>query len=196
MIHLLLGAFVSSAFAAWVPEFAENWDASNVAAYSGTNAWVSGFSSDSWTTNGVTGVAALTDINTGGWGGDVGADNHLVKTDLTFADFQMDFIFRSNDNDTAGVVFRYQDASNFYLAFMSNGAIPRTPDGEGVGQYFSTARFYRVQGGVAVELAQLVTSYTQGQFHNARVLAIGNGCGSFGTTAHAASRRAGSSASS
>ncbi len=169
MAFLLLA---SSALAGWTPEFSENWDSSNVIAYSGTNSWVSGFSGDTWTTSGVGGVSALSENNTGSWGGNSGADNHLVKTDLFFSDFQIDVRFRSWDDDTVGIVFRFQDDLNFYVAFISNEAGPAIPNGEGA--YVPGVRLYRVQAGAAVELAAVAGAYAQNQFHDSRVIADGN----------------------
>jgi len=174
MFTTFLAVLASSAQAGWVPEFSENWDASNVANYSGTNSWISGYSADPWTTNGVSGVRSLTDDNSGPWGGNSGADNHLVKTDLVFSDFQLDVQFRSNDNDAVGTVFRFQDDSNFYAAFISNGAVPRVPDGSGIGQYFPNAWLYKVEAGVASVLAVTAAGYTQGQYHDSRLTAVGN----------------------
>jgi hypothetical protein len=75
------------------------------------------------------GLRASSDDNTSPFGANTSADNHLVKGDRVYANTQIDYRFRSNDDDTIGVVFRFQDDLNFYLAFMSNGAYPTPPNG-------------------------------------------------------------------
>ena len=164
---------LGTAHAGWVPEFSEDWNASNVGSYSGTDGWVSGFSVDPWTTAGVGGVRSLSDDNTGPFGGNSGADNHLIKTDLVFTDLLVDARIRSNDDDTVGIVFRYQDDLNFYVAFVTNGARPDLPDG--YGEYAPGAAIYRVQAGSASQLFYSgAVSYVQGQFHDVRLVVYGS----------------------
>jgi MYXO-CTERM domain-containing protein len=165
---------LGAAHANWITEFSEDWNGSNVGAYSGTDGWVSGFSADPWTTTGVGGVRSTTDDNNGPFGSNSGADNHLVKTDLVFSDFKVDVRVRSNDDDVVGIVFRYQDDLNFYVAFVSNGARPSVSDGDG--EYREGAAIYRVLSGVVTELdvSAFQAFYVQGAYHNVQMLVTGS----------------------
>lgn len=106
---------VAAAHAADVLDYSERFDAYSTSSFSGTAGWVSGYSLDSWSTLSGNAVYALTDDSTGVWGDGLAADNHLVYTGQTWSDARLTTGLYSNDDDAIGVVFRYQDASNFYV---------------------------------------------------------------------------------
>src|SRR6185295_10805787 len=106
------------------------------------------------------GVYAKTDDNGGTWGSGDAADNELIQTGETFSDFQYDAYVHSGDNDSIGMVFRWQDASNFYLAVMSRDDMPGT--GTGANGTVFGARLYSVVNGSASALDSSTVTYTQG----------------------------------
>jgi hypothetical protein len=125
----------------------ENFDAYTTASFSGTTAWVSHYSSDPWSTYFFDGVYAKTDDDGGTWGSGGAADNHLVYTSDSWEDFSFWATLYQGDDDTIGLVFRYQDASNFYAVLFPGGdACPGTGTGARATSCSGTY-LYRVSAG-------------------------------------------------
>ena len=130
--------------------------------HSGT--WVSGYPTDTWAADlayGVECVRPLTDDSVGTWGG-VGeaVDDHLTYNGREWRDLQIDARLHQNNNtggeDALGVVFRWTDSSNFYVAFATRESAPGT--GTGTPITVAPAVFlYRVAGGVATQLGTVAT---------------------------------------
>ena len=152
-------------------DFSDDFDAYNNVNFSGAAGYVSGFPGDPWGASVGGTVYAQTDVTNGTWGSGEGADNHLVYTLESWSDFTLDVTFRNpSDNDGVGVVFRYTDALNFYLALLTNDDAPAA--GNGAPTAFVGARLYRVQGGSAAIVAASNTGYALGT-HDLQVRADG-----------------------
>ena len=128
-------------------DFADDFDAYNTGSFSGTAGYLSGYPADAWGTSVGNTVYALTDDTSGVWGSQEGADNHLVYTLETWSDFTAEVQFiNPTDNDGVGLVFRYTDSLNFYVAFFTNDDAPGT--GNGAPTNFVGSRLYKVEAGL------------------------------------------------
>ncbi|MBR58397.1 MAG: hypothetical protein CMH54_10295 [Myxococcales bacterium] len=194
-----------SAWAALVPipSFVDNF-AGNEENFSGSSGWVSRYCEDGWTSDGVNGVAPLTDdgCQDGGscsqctygtyasfgsdncnapWSFNDARDNFLVYDLEQWGDFQLDVLFRNSDNDTFGVTFRYESSVQNYLFVSSRNALPGDNNCWDDNAPGSTgeSRLYSITPGPAgnpqVEiLATTDIAYTIGANSRFRVLAVGN----------------------
>ena len=166
----------------------------DVASLSGNSGWSTKFCQDGWTTALNGGVIAQTDLGcTCGQAASLAcdfavytadgnpcyksqaSDNLLIRGDLDWSDYAFDFTFRNADNDTMGVVFRYQNTANYYALWYSRDLGPDLVgacDGS-----FPGARLVRVAAksgsGKAVVLAESKTTYQVGAVHKVRVEAQG-----------------------
>ncbi|GDX81801.1 hypothetical protein LBMAG42_36120 [Deltaproteobacteria bacterium] len=148
------------ALAADITVLSENFDAYTTSSFSGTASWVTGYASDPWSTATYGGVYAKTDDDTGTWGSGGAVDNHLVYTGDSWDDSTFYATLYQADDDTIGLVFRYTDASNFYLLFFPGGNFgPNT--GTGAITYpLSGTMLYKVVAGSATLVAKSSTSLT------------------------------------
>ncbi|MEL6347144.1 MAG: hypothetical protein AAFV53_28780 [Myxococcota bacterium] len=100
--------------------------------------WESGYEGDTWysvvTDNNRSGYALpLTDENGGTFGTSSPRDNWLVKTDQSYNDALFTVLLYAADDDTVGIVFRFQDPQNYYLLFMTQDSSPVDVDGPTLG---------------------------------------------------------------
>jgi hypothetical protein len=152
-----------------VVDFAEGFDGYAIGSFSGTDGWVSGYPLDPWSTDPGNAVFARTDDNTGTWGSGEAADNHLVYTPRAWTSMTLDVTIRLKDDDSIGVVFRYVDAENFYLAVFAGGdGIPSA--GDGARGTFDGCRLYRVEAGFATLLDESTVTYTTDRTHALEVI--------------------------
>ena len=102
-------------------------------------------------------------------------DNILVNGDANWTDYVFDVRMRNLDNDTMGVVFRYNNTANYYAVWFSQDTAP-SPDGA-CDSSLSGARLVRVAsaqgGGKVTVLANSKVTYTQGKEHRIRVRVVG-----------------------
>jgi hypothetical protein len=152
----------------------ENFDAYTTTSFSGTTAWVSHYSSDPWSTYFFDGVYAKTDDDGGTWGSGGAADNHLVYTSDSWEDFSFWATLYQGDDDTIGLVFRYQDASNFYAVLFPGGdACPGTGTGARATSCSGTY-LYRVSAGSATMVASSRTGLTAAKTIDVKIVASGS----------------------
>ncbi|MDP2307764.1 MAG: MopE-related protein [Pseudomonadota bacterium] len=152
--------------------YSNDFNAYSVSSFSGTGGWVSGFATDTWSTVSGGSVYARTDDGGGTWGSGGALDNHLVYTAEAWDDFTMGVRLYSGDDDAIGVVFRYQDAGNFYLVVLSAGGfIPSS--GTGGELDLSGSRLYVVSEGSASLLASSSMTYTSSRTHDLQIITSG-----------------------
>jgi hypothetical protein len=165
------------AAAADITALDDNFDAYTTSSFSGTTAWVSGYASDTWSTATYGGVYAKTDDNGGTWGSGGAADNHLVYTGESWEDFTFWASVWQADNDTLGMVFRYQDASNFYLVFFNNGdSCPGT--GTGAAKSCSKGTYlYAVSGGSAKLVSSSAVALKTSKLIDVKIVVSGTSIG-------------------
>ncbi|MEQ1567693.1 MAG: MopE-related protein [Myxococcota bacterium] len=156
MLSLLLARPVA---AQTVVDFQEDFDAYTVAAFSGTAGWVSNDPLDPWSAEFGGGVYASVDGSSGTWGSGGHTDDHLVYTARTWFDSSLDAVVTSDDDDAMGLILRYQDPQNFYVAFVTNDGAPNTGDGS-PRLHLPGAHVYVVSGGVATELGSASVTYS------------------------------------
>ena len=118
--------------------------------FSGTDGWQTGYASDPWGISGFGTVYATTDDRGSDYGSGSAIDNHLTYRDASYTDFEFDTGMWMEDDDTIGVVFRYQDPDNYYLFFLTKDTMPSTGAGNTINGW--GAYLYRVQGGSATLL--------------------------------------------
>ncbi len=150
--------------------FTENFDAYYTSSFTGTDSWNSHYTTDPWGVTWGGRLYARSDNSGGTWSSGGAHDNHMVYEGASFDDFTLDLEFYSNDNDTSGVVFRFQDDSNFYLVHFNRGdGYPGT--GTGGRQYSGTAGsfLYVVENGYATELGSSSVSYYNATWHDLRI---------------------------
>ncbi len=154
---LLLLALPSPARAAsFIPAWEFDFSDHPYEEMTGHDGWVSGYGGDPWTSNlypDYAEVNPLTDEGGGSWGSGQAIDNHLVATTAgPFSDIAYEVSLLVIDDDSAGMVFGWQEPGTFYLFFFTEGIFPRASDGasqnEGRG-----AHLYKIQDGEGVELA-------------------------------------------
>ena len=171
----VLGALGSGDAQAQTVVFTENFDAYYTSSFSGNGGWESYYASDNWGVNWWGRLYATTDNYGGTWGSGGAHDNHMVYEGASFDDFTLDLILKSNDDDTSGVVFRFQDEENFYLVHF-NGGDGYPGAGSGGRQNASSAGsfLYVVENGYATELASSAVTYTQGVWHDLQIEVAGD----------------------
>ncbi len=164
--------FAAAALAADVEVFSDNFNSSDTTSFSGTTGWYTGYASDTWSTKTYGGVYAKTDDSTGTWGSGGAVDNHLVYTGDSWGETIFDVSMYLGDNDASGLVFRYQDASNFYIFITGSEYAPGTGTGASTTRVGSA--LMRVSAGSATVLASLATTYTQYRSYDVEVVANGS----------------------
>ncbi len=169
MLLLLSGL----AAAADITALDDNFDAYSTSSFSGTTAWVSGYSSDAWSAATYGGVYAKTDDSGGTWGSGGAADNHLVYTADSWEDYTFWSTLYQGDDDTIGLVFRYTDASNFYAVLFPGGdACPGT--GTGARATGCTGTYlYKVVAGSASLVSSSTTGLKSGRIVDVKVVVSG-----------------------
>ena len=169
LFGLLLGSTIASAD---VVVFSENFNSYNTSSFSGTDNWFSGYSYDDWSTLSSGTVYATTDDNGGSWGSGGARDNHLVYTGDSWSDFSLDLNIMSDDNETIGVVFRYQDAQNFYLLILVGGSLYPS-SGTSEESEAQGSALYVVSNGVSSILDSGQYAFYEGYTHDLRIVADG-----------------------
>ncbi|MFZ5477806.1 MAG: MopE-related protein [Myxococcota bacterium] len=173
MTPLLLARLAA---AADVLAYSETFDSYTSSAFSGTGGWVSNCPYDTWAINSSSAdkyVYAESDETGGTWGTGSYADNALTYTTETFSDFTYDGTLYSNDDDTIGVVFRYQDASNFYIViFVGGDGYPSTTGARATP--LSGSRLYKVVGGVGTLLDSSAETFDRYYSHEFEIVADGS----------------------
>ena len=79
---------------------------------------------------------------------------------MGWTDYQVNFVMRSEDNDTLGVMFRYLDGDNYYRFSWDSQR--------------SYRRLVKVENGVFTELASDSVPYVQGQSYEVEIFAQGD----------------------
>ncbi len=156
----------------------------DVPAFSGANIWQGHYCDDPWRTDLSDGVTPSTDEGCCPQGPNARCnfaiydncymsdawDNHLVTGGPEWKDYRFQVRFKNSDDDTFGVVFRYQNTGNFYLLTFSRDQAP-PPSDTCSGDSFSGARLVRVLSpdevnpGEAELMAEAETTYTVGEVH-------------------------------
>jgi len=145
----------------------------------GVDGWEAGWSGDGWRTKFTQGVRPATNTDTPrGWAGDTATRNHLVldDPDAVYGDFELEAEVRAGNSGALGVVFRYQDDQNYYLALFTRG--DRPSDGAGsttVNQ--AGAVLFKVQGGTATILDEdsgSTKAPLQNTWTDLRIVAVGS----------------------
>ena len=162
------------AAAADITALNENFDAYTTSSFSGTASWVSGYSSDAWSTYYYGGVYAKTDDTGGTWGSGGALDNHLVYTGDSWDDFTFDATLYQGDDDSIGLVFRYQDASNYYLLFFPGGGDGPSTGSGGTSSSLTGTYLYKISGGSATQVQRSTTSLTRGHYVDVRIVVSGS----------------------
>lgn len=125
-ISLLLGAQVAGA-----ADFIEAWsyDFEDEERISGRDSWRSGYDDDDWygivsNNSGYSYACPLTDDDGGSFGSGDAIDNWLVYEGADWNDAVYTSNFFLTDDDAVGIVFRFQDARNYYLFMMTTNSSP------------------------------------------------------------------------
>ena len=180
----------NAAFGATVTDMDQGFGTTPIAAYSGTvtnqnghsGAWTTGYPADTWTLPSNGWVHALTDDGGGTWGGTGHAvDNHLTYAGREWRNLTLTtFIWMDDEGnngaseDTIGLVFRWTDSSNFYLAYMTTDDGPGVGDGSVERNGISGTHLYKVVGGIATEIGSSAVTYQLGNSRGFRVSAVGS----------------------
>lgn len=130
-ISLLIGIQAASAadyFEAWTYNFDDE------ETIDGRDSWVSGYGEDEWygvvsDNTGYAYACPLTDDNGGSFGSRDAADNWLVYEGADWNDALFTSNFYVTDDDTVGLVFRFQDRENYYLFMMTTNSSPVDAEG-------------------------------------------------------------------
>jgi len=85
----------------------------------------------------------------------------LADVGYGWTDYTLDVAVRSDDDDSIGVMFRYEDANNYYRLSWNAQSPYR--------------RLVKVVGGVATLLASDAVPYTPGQSYDVSVAVVGSG---------------------
>jgi hypothetical protein len=156
----------------------------DVPAFSGANIWRGHYCADPWRTDLGDGVTPSTDDGCCPQGPNARCnfaiyescgqsdawDNHLVTGAPEWKDYRFQVRFKNSDDDTFGVVFRYQNTGNFYLLTFSHDQAP-PPSDTCAGETFTGARLVRVRSadevnpGQAELMGEAETTYTVGAVH-------------------------------
>ena len=171
-ILVLLASALNGANAGEILDYEETFDSYRTSSFSGTDGWESGYGEDEWSAR-YGYLYANTDDNGGTWGSGDACDNYIVDTDESYADFTYAGELYANDDDTIGLVFRWQDEENYYLAiFADNGSRPST--GTGSATTGDGGWLYAISAGVATQLDSTTTTYSKGRTHKYKIVADGS----------------------
>ena len=103
-------------------------------------------------------------------------DNLLINGEADWKDYELELRLRNDDDDTMGVVFRYQNTANYYAVWFARDVAP-TADGACDGNFLG-ARLIKVsasQGaGVVSILANSKITYQKGKVHAVRMRVEGD----------------------
>lgn len=169
----------ATAWAGRVAVFSDDFEAPNTpdtTTFTGTNGWTAGFAGDAWRSDLNGGVQPKTDLNPGNvlYGEGTAADNWLVNGDLGWGNQHVEVLYHSFDDDSVGVIARWQDPKNFYVCFV-------TRDGELTASGFiestqSRAILQRVRDGVPEDLDRRTdfAVLVAGETHRVQIRAIGD----------------------
>ena len=164
----------------------ESFD-SNLPNFAANSDWERSYCSDNWRTDMNGGVVANRDDGCQGcycnfYVQSVGGnscinsdafDNHIQTGNKYWQNYIYSVKFRNADDDSMGVVFRYVDASTFYLFVMSRDLMPAPASG--CDDEFEGARLLRVlSGNVKVIKGTQGFTYTPNTVHQIRVTAVLN----------------------
>jgi len=152
--------WAAPASAGWIDDRYVDFGQYNQADFSGTDGWVSGYAGDPWSAEGRDYLYAQTDEAGGNWGSGEPIDNHLTITDESWSDFRTAVDVIASDNDAFGVVFRFEDSENFYLAFVvgaasggqSSASYPGLGEGGELQSQEWSLHLYSVVNGFATEV--------------------------------------------
>lgn len=152
---------------------AYRYDCTKPGPLSGFDGWTSGYPVDPWEAAADRCTPTLDDQGAS-WGTGSPLDNHLVQTgpELAWTDHVVEAVLTSNDDDAVGLVFRFQDARNFYLAFFTRQNGPTEGKGS-TADLGASGHLYVVEDGIATALASSSSTFEQGEEHTLRVEAIG-----------------------
>jgi hypothetical protein len=131
----------------------------------GQDGWSSGYLDDDW--YGYQGqqqryALPLTDENGGTWGDGGPHDNWLVNEDALVGDGILISSVYSEDDDTIGLVLRWQDPENYLLFLMTGSGRNDGSSPIGDGQY---AALVEIRDGEATVLDQVEDSYDRYSLH-------------------------------
>jgi len=101
-------------------------------------------------------------------------DNHIQTGNKFWQNYVYSVKFKSSDNDTLGVVFRYRDASNFYLFALSRSAFPQFSSG--CEESFNGAALVRVRSETGPQVLKSTENFTYAEnvVHQVRITAVKN----------------------
>ena len=172
MLYRLVGALLwfvpGLASAQTAVVWSDDFEAYSASAMSGVSGWSGGYAADPWAADVGGTLYAVTDLAGGVWGpGEDGEDgepidNHLVQDAWVWSDFTVDTEIATVDDDAIGLVFRYEDPSNFYLVFLTLNDGPGIDDGDPFVTGLVGTRLYRVQAGIAAPIGGAPTSFALG----------------------------------
>lgn len=161
-------------------------DTQDFAPFLGDGKWQSHYDKDGWQTDLNGGVTSSKDDGCGGNdcscnfavynGGDQSDpyDNHLTAQSpegVTWSDYDVSVRLRNADNDTIGVLFRYQNTANFYAVLMSRD---RFPGADGCDEFVSPmTQIIRVKDGNRQVLAEVGDCYIKNNEHQLNIVAVG-----------------------
>ena len=188
-------AFTAAALIAWSPAFAatlfEDHFDKPTDNLSGNNGWSRKYCADNWRVmNNGRAMAKTDDGCQCNQGCDFAVynqgpnacvksepvDNIIVNGSADWKDYVFDARMRNLDDDTMGVVFRYQNTANYYAVWFSRDTAPSAE--QTCDSAFEGARLVSVssaQGaGKATVLANSKVTYTQGKEHLIRVRVAGS----------------------
>jgi MYXO-CTERM domain-containing protein len=168
--------------------FTESFDSDtdDFAPFLAEGKWNSHYEDDSWRTDINGGVCSHKDdgCNCQGGEGSCGFtvfvngngsdpyDNHITHSpEESWTDYELSVRFSNADNDTIGVIFRYNNTANFYVVLMTRD---RFPGANGCDQFYSpTTQIVKVVDGNRTVLAEKDEAYTQGAEHQMNIVTIG-----------------------
>ena len=139
-------------------DYIEDWsytDFPHEQSVAGHDGWVSGYEDNPWygyTDEDFSRVYSTTDEGSGEFGSGDSVDGWLVYQDRAWEDGLLVVPFYTEDNDGLGIIFRFQDALNYYLLLQSNDS---TPVGDG------GTLLIRLEDGVPQILDSVDASYSE-----------------------------------
>lgn len=131
---------------------------------SGTDGWVSGYPADSWMgyVSAHTGYSYAYPLTDDGSDEDFGVgtakDNWLINEQVSWDDGRMNVMSVNMDDDTHGLVFHHQDASNYYLFTLHQDQNPFD-----LTSWSSTVLLVKISNGEPTILVQESWSYSLNQ---------------------------------
>ena len=147
-------------------DYVEGWyydDYPNDEYVSGYSSWQTGYDEDPWYGSqeyDIPLVFSLTDENGGSFGSGDAIDNWLVYEDADWNDALFRTSFYSEDDDTLGLVFHFQDDENYYMFLMSRDS---SPVNVGSDNYMAIVK---VEDGDATVLESEREAYSSNEFHD------------------------------